>query len=646
MAHTLPLQLSVATSEPAADCPKVMNVSASCRSTCDSTYVSPARSALIATSSQAGRIVAHALSAYRVQVESEIALVVSAAAPRDGASAGGGVARERVMQVEQVESTLAWTRAGVVDQNVIGCRSHAVTANVSALSYFCRPWVVPVLYGNRLQLLLGNTVTHAAEDSLERGERVDRAEESSRGAGVLAVHPLADDRDAYYRFTGGDTVAGLHPAGRDIPIVRVRVEPQRAPRGRTLLFRGTPDRDAVRHQIVRMHGQFRLPGPRSSLLDRIISGGSESVAFAELEMGEFDGAYWLPTAQRLEGQGRSSLAAEFRPIVRVVSRFRDYKVNPTARWAGILTAERMLRVRRLCGAVVLACVSPLRVSAQGVSAVLARGADIAQMTGARTDAVSRRALVADTSLATHRKDRRLLTPHDLGLTAVFAVATVAALPLDRALAGAAQASVLQHSAPLRQTATLFRVLGDPGTLVVTVGTYGVGRVLHTPGVADAGLHATEAVIVSGAVTAALKLVVGRARPYVVGDSDAFDFRAGRGTGGFTAFPSGHTSAAFAVASAFSAEFSHSRYALRHTTTARMVSPVLYGAATLVGLSRMYNDKHWASDVMAGAAIGTVSGLALVRFKHAAPPGRMERWLIPNALSPSPGGASIRWSAAF
>ena len=305
-----------------------------------------------------------------------------------------------------------------------------------------------------------------------------------------------------------------------------------------------------------------------------------------------------------------------------------------------------LRAVRLTGAFALICVSPLSVSAQALPVQFARTADTVRVTGTRGDAVSWRAVTADSSLAVHRNDRRLLTPRDLGLTAAFAVATVAALPLDRALARAAQGSAVQRSEPLRRTATVFRVLGDPGSLVVTLGTYGAGRIVHSPGLADAGLHATEAVIVSGAVTAALKLAVGRARPYITGDSDAFLFHAGRGTGGFTAFPSGHTSAAFAAASTFSAEFSHSRYALRHTTTARISSPLLYGMATLVGVSRIYNNKHWASDVVAGAAVGTVSGLALVRFQHAAPRGRVERWLLPVAVKPARGGASLLWSAAF
>jgi hypothetical protein len=44
---------------------------------------------------------------------------------------------------------------------------------------------------------------------------------------------------------------------------------------------------------------------------------------------------------------------------------------------------------------------------------------------------------------------------------------------------------------------------------------------------------------------------------------------------------------------------------------------MYGGAALVGLSRMYNNRHWASDVITGAAIGTFAGTKVVRYHHTA-----------------------------
>ena len=44
-------------------------------------------------------------------------------------------------------------------------------------------------------------------------------------------------------------------------------------------------------------------------------------------------------------------------------------------------------------------------------------------------------------------------------------------------------------------------------------------------------------------------------------------------------------------------------------------------------SRIYNNQHWASDVMAGAAIGTVIGLKVVKYTHSHPGNRIDRKLI-------------------
>jgi membrane-associated phospholipid phosphatase len=78
-----------------------------------------------------------------------------------------------------------------------------------------------------------------------------------------------------------------------------------------------------------------------------------------------------------------------------------------------------------------------------------------------------------------------------------------------------------------------------------------------------------------------------------------------------------------------------------------VGPALYGGATMVGLSRMYNNKHWASDVVVGAAIGTFSGLAVVRYHRANPDGRLDRVLLRTTLLPgADGGAVLAWSASW
>jgi membrane-associated phospholipid phosphatase len=193
------------------------------------------------------------------------------------------------------------------------------------------------------------------------------------------------------------------------------------------------------------------------------------------------------------------------------------------------------------------------------------------------------------------------------------VGTAALMPLDPAVTRLVRSSGLQRSGVLHAGAHAFNTLGDPGVVVVAGSAYALGRLAHSEHLADLGFHAAEALALSGAATGLVKGIAGRQRPYVDdGDADDFALGAGFGSGARTSFPSGHTTAAFAVAAAVAAETRH-----WWPGAPGVVSPLLYGAASLVGLARVYDARHWASDVILGAAIGTAAGRWVV--KHAHPP---------------------------
>jgi len=71
----------------------------------------------------------------------------------------------------------------------------------------------------------------------------------------------------------------------------------------------------------------------------------------------------------------------------------------------------------------------------------------------------------------------------------------------------------------------------------------------------------------------------------------------------------------------------------------LVGTVLYGSAALVGLARVYQSQHWASDVVIGAGIGTFTGLKVVRYAHAHPDNFLDRVILNTHVTPAPGGGT-------
>ena len=237
--------------------------------------------------------------------------------------------------------------------------------------------------------------------------------------------------------------------------------------------------------------------------------------------------------------------------------------------------------------------------------------------------------------------KTLFTSRDAFLAAGFAGVTVAMFPLDKHLAHTLRDSSLQANRFLSDVSRGAETLVQPGALIICATLYTAGRLGGWRDVADLGWHGTEAMIVASAATEVLKGVLGRARPYVSSDTNPHDFGFGRGfgkNGRYQSFPSGHTTAAFAVAAAVTSE--SRRWWPRGEW---VVAPVMYGGATLVGLARIYHDAHWASDVALGAAIGTFGGIKVVRYSHNHPDNLIDRIMLPMNVQPTLRGASLGWT---
>lgn len=155
-----------------------------------------------------------------------------------------------------------------------------------------------------------------------------------------------------------------------------------------------------------------------------------------------------------------------------------------------------------------------------------------------------------------------------------------ALRDDARMAGGASA---------RRLGDLVRPLGTPQVLApgLLLGFLS-GHVFGRPGLTSASVRIAAAVGTSGLACEAIKMLVGRERPYQ-SPSDIDEFRP---FSGHDSFPSGHTTVAFAAAAGIDRE-----------TTSRWVPWVVYPVAGLVGWSRVHDDLHWTSDTVAGAALG-------------------------------------------
>jgi membrane-associated phospholipid phosphatase len=173
-------------------------------------------------------------------------------------------------------------------------------------------------------------------------------------------------------------------------------------------------------------------------------------------------------------------------------------------------------------------------------------------------------------------------------------------------------------------ASTLRHFGQPEVYgTVTLGLVGAGLLSRDDQLTRAGGRLAATLVLAGGATGAAKYILGRPRPLESTDADGFNPFSGN-----DAFPSGHTTVAFALATALADDI--------HRTWA---SIGLYSVATGVGWSRLNDNKHWVSDVAAGALVGITS--AKLVNGH---------WRIFNLHPPQiligPRHAGIAWQVPF
>ena len=182
-------------------------------------------------------------------------------------------------------------------------------------------------------------------------------------------------------------------------------------------------------------------------------------------------------------------------------------------------------------------------------------------------------------------DAKLLVP--LGLSTAGLIAT------DRRTAGAL------HNDRLRLNISRdVAYLGSAGGASSIAGAfYLIGRATHNARARETGLLGGEALIDGGIVAFVIKHATQRRRPRAQEPGDFFE--------GGLSFPSGHTTAAWSLATVVANEYRHNR----------LVQVSAYGLAAAASMARFTGRNHFLSDVLVGSAIGYGIGRYVYRTHH-------------------------------
>jgi membrane-associated phospholipid phosphatase len=167
--------------------------------------------------------------------------------------------------------------------------------------------------------------------------------------------------------------------------------------------------------------------------------------------------------------------------------------------------------------------------------------------------------------------------------------------------------------------TLETAGGPLWSAVFVGGMYGAARIARDERFEAATYDLVDATIMNVVYFQSLKLIVRRERPNGSNNQS---------------FPSGHTSHAFAVATVFERHYGWK------------IGAPAYVFAGIVGASRMKEDMHYFSDVVAGAALGYIVGRTVVRVNGQPPPGTRPKASLFMAPLVGPGARGLQMSLVF
>lgn len=231
---------------------------------------------------------------------------------------------------------------------------------------------------------------------------------------------------------------------------------------------------------------------------------------------------------------------------------------------------------------------------------------------------------------------------DLVWSAAALAGTAAVSVFDKRIARWTQSSSVQGSSSRHHVVSDLTKINETTLTAAAILSYGIGRLTRSSTVADVGLHTAESTILTSVISQAIRGPLGRERPSVSPD-DQYKFQFGKGFTHFDnrSFPSLHSATGFAAATAVSAEIHE-----RNRNASWWVTPLAYTVAMVPGLTRMYLDEHWASDVVAGAFVGALIGNRVVHYAHTHRRTKLDRALLGSTVTADSRGISIGTSIAW
>src|SRR5262249_11871709 len=147
----------------------------------------------------------------------------------------------------------------------------------------------------------------------------------------------------------------------------------------------------------------------------------------------------------------------------------------------------------------------------------------------------------------------------------------------------------------------------------------------------------ETLLTATLAAVSLQHLTARERPFVqecVANPNLSDCATGSK---FQSFPSGHTTLVFAAVALEC--FHHGYLDTAHTGWGAAACPATIGVATLTAVLRVMADRHWATDVLAGALLGGSIGIAIPLLHIAVAKGQSPA-VVPRMISPSVMGLSV------